>query len=168
MGGEPCSFRPRWHNVGSLLARPCFHYGGISHTGTYSKANKLSQRFSIVNLRNSQIILNNGSHEAVARLRPFNVRLEGGQRKVGSPWPRGVCEQAGWMVSAKIQKRSPSVRAATGTSSPVVTRGASLVAATIFAVYGGMQLPAVSYPILGQNKSSTLILIHRAAEDMTL
>lgn len=48
------------------------------------------------------------------------------------------------MVSSKIQKRSPSVRAATDTSSPLVARGASLVAATVFAVYSGMQLPAAA------------------------
>ncbi|XP_026193344.1 uncharacterized protein LOC34618705 [Cyclospora cayetanensis] len=51
---------------------------------------------------------------------------------------------AGWMVSSKIQKRTPSAHMSSTLSSPLVMRGASVGAATIFALYSGMQLPAAA------------------------
>ncbi|CDJ62926.1 hypothetical protein, conserved [Eimeria necatrix] len=51
---------------------------------------------------------------------------------------------AGWMVSAKIQKRCPSPPASSGFASPGVMRGFGLVAATTFAFYSGTQLPAAA------------------------
>ncbi|KAL8454561.1 hypothetical protein Emed_000282 [Eimeria media] len=56
---------------------------------------------------------------------------------------------AGWMVSAKIRRQSPSSSlpdnlALPGISSPFVLRGVSLGAATLFAFYSGTQLPAAA------------------------
>ncbi|KAL8450801.1 hypothetical protein Emag_003089 [Eimeria magna] len=56
---------------------------------------------------------------------------------------------AGWMISSKIRRQSPSSAlpdnlGLPGISSPVVLRGVSLGAATLFAFYSGTQLPAAA------------------------
>ncbi|KAL8435655.1 hypothetical protein ACSSS7_002316 [Eimeria intestinalis] len=56
---------------------------------------------------------------------------------------------AGWMVSSKIRRQSPSSSlpdslALPGISSPLILRGVSVGAATLFAFYSGTQLPAAA------------------------